>query len=81
MTDETKTEAKPAAADSTASAIPSDESSSRLRLSASSGTTRGSSCSAAPQHATTMFFPHFVGDACSRELDQCGQDSPRARDY
>jgi hypothetical protein len=21
------------------------------------------------QHATTMFFPHFVGDACSREPD------------
>jgi hypothetical protein len=25
------------------------------------------------QHATTMFFPHFVGDACSRESHQLGK--------
>jgi hypothetical protein len=24
------------------------------------------------QHATTMFFPHFVGDACSRQADEDG---------
>jgi len=25
------------------------------------------------QHATTMFFPHFVGDACSRQSRQLGK--------
>jgi hypothetical protein len=30
-------------------------------------------CRSFAQHATTMFFPHFVGDACSREPHQLGE--------
>jgi len=26
-----------------------------------------------PRHATTMFFPHFVRDACSREPHKLGK--------